>query len=192
MAKTNHRLFVKPYCDQFLSRMHEIEEESFVGDMRWTKNDLRRMAVSKAHITRVVCRDTLCKRIAGFVVCHFDRESMFILDIVVKEEERRNGVGTLMVDWIKSRLTKGRRKKIVVGVHTDLLPAQLFFRTNGFLAVGGTQKMPPDDSHKKNFDTSFEWYTMVYEKKAKQPILHNRLVKYGLSNEGDMHGTSDV
>ncbi|HJT35622.1 MAG TPA: GNAT family N-acetyltransferase [Pirellulales bacterium] len=75
--------------------------------------------------------DALC----GYLFGALDGKYVHLLNVAVAPGHRRRGVGSRLVDEVADRLrTSGRRLVVVLGERN--LPAQLFYRAQGFRAVG--------------------------------------------------------
>lgn len=53
----------------------------------------------------------------------------------VSRSEQRTGVGTAMINRLKGKLSRDRRNRIVFEVRESNIPAQLFFKSQGFHAI---------------------------------------------------------
>ncbi len=73
--------------------------------------------------------------VVGFMVYELRPTSLAILNLGVHPDYRLRGVGSQMVDQLASKLSSHSRTHITVLVRETNLPAQLFFRSRGFLAV---------------------------------------------------------
>ncbi len=74
-------------------------------------------------------------RAIGVMVYYLGKNRFNVIRFVVHEQFRRLGVGTQMIDKLKSKLSNGRRERIEMGVRESNLDLQLFLRTQGFRAV---------------------------------------------------------
>ncbi len=73
--------------------------------------------------------------VVGFMVYELRPTSLAILNLGVHPDYRLRGVGSQLVDQLVYQLTSHYRSYITVMVRETNLPAQLFFRDRGFLAV---------------------------------------------------------
>jgi ribosomal-protein-alanine N-acetyltransferase len=74
-------------------------------------------------------------RVVGFMLYQFHPKRLHLLNFAVAAECRRQGVGAAMVTKLASKLSTGRRDSIGLEVSEANLPGQLFFKSQGFLAV---------------------------------------------------------
>lgn len=74
--------------------------------------------------------------IAGYMVYELCRDRIKLLSIAVDPNLRRLGVGTSMMDKLKSKLSHIKRREIVFDVRETNLSAQLFFRAVECKAIG--------------------------------------------------------
>ncbi len=77
----------------------------------------------------------LGERVVGFMIYELHKSKLNILDFAVHPEFRRQGVADQMVDKLVGKLSSHRRTRIVLHVRETNLPAQVFFRDQGFKAV---------------------------------------------------------
>jgi len=74
-------------------------------------------------------------RVVGFMIYELHKTRIHVLNFAVVESYRRRGVGSQMIAKLTAKLSVQRRSRIVLEVRETNLPAQLFFRENGFRAV---------------------------------------------------------
>ena len=88
------------------------------------------------------------------MVYELNKTRLHVLNFAVAPDCRRSGVGSRMLAKLIGKLSSQRRTRIVLEVRETNLPAQLFFRENGFRAV----------SVLRNYyeDTPEDAYTMQY------------------------------
>ena len=72
---------------------------------------------------------------AGFMIYNLHRNRLELLNFAVSPNYHRRGVGSAMVDKLKSKLSSDRRNTITVLVRESNLSAQMFFKSHGFVAV---------------------------------------------------------
>jgi len=87
-----------------------------------------------------------------------------VFNFAVAKRYRRLGVGSQMIAKLISKLSPQRRNRLLLEVRETNLPAQLFFRSNGFRAVAVV----------RNFydDTPEDAYAMQYRHRVEkeQPV----------------------
>ena len=108
------------------------ETESF--DYAWTEEDFLRCLRQRNCIGMVAEHND---RVVGFMIYELHKNKLHILNFAVHPGYRRFGVGAQMVAKLISKLSSHRRTRITLEVRETNLGAQLFFRSQGFLAVRG-------------------------------------------------------
>ena len=107
-----------------------IENASF--EFPWTEEDFVRCLRQRNCIGMVVEQHD---EIVGFMIYELHKTRLHILNFAVHQDQRRLGVGTSMVEKLKSKLSNQRRNRIVLEVRETNLEAQLFFKQQDFLAL---------------------------------------------------------
>ena len=107
-----------------------IENSSF--EFPWNEDDFVRCLRQRNCIGMVVEQDD---EIVGFMVHELHKTRLHILNFAVHQDQRRSGIGTGMVEKLKSKLSQQRRNRIVLEVRETNLEAQLFFKEQDFLAL---------------------------------------------------------
>jgi len=108
----------------------QIEQRSF--DYAWTEEDFLRVLRQRNCIGMVAEQG---EKIVGFMVYELHKTKLHILNFAVHPEHRRAGIGSEMVSKLVSKLSSHRRTRITLELRETNLPAQLFFRGQGFLAL---------------------------------------------------------
>ncbi|MCC6123558.1 MAG: ribosomal protein S18-alanine N-acetyltransferase [Pirellulales bacterium] len=111
-------------------------------------------------------------RVVGFMIYELHKTRIHVLNFAVAGGFQRRGVGSQMLAKLTNKLSPQRRTRIALEVRETNLPAQLFFRENGFRAV----------SVLKNFyaDSPEDAYLMQYRYRAdKTPAIipFNRITR---------------
>jgi ribosomal-protein-alanine N-acetyltransferase len=106
--------------------------------------------------------------VVGYMIYELHTRFLDLLSFATRY--RRRGIGRQMIDKLKSKLTSQRRSQIRTIVRETNLPAQLFFKANGFLATEVLK-------NHYNEDTSEDAYFMQYDyvNEAYPPCLAHRL-----------------
>lgn len=107
-----------------------IEQESF--EFPWSEDDFIRCLRQRNCIGMVAEHDD---RVVGFMIYELTKNRIQVLNFATSDEYRRRGVGTQMIAKLIGKLSSQRRTRITLEVRETNLPAQLFFRANGFRAV---------------------------------------------------------
>jgi ribosomal-protein-alanine N-acetyltransferase len=107
-----------------------IEESSF--EFPWTEEDFVRCLRQRNCIGMVAERND---KIVGFMIYELLQSELHVLNFAVRKEFRRMGVGSQMMEKLVSKLSYGRRDRIVLEVRETNLDAQLFFKKQTFRAI---------------------------------------------------------
>ena len=108
-----------------------IEEMSFANG--WTGEDFRR------HVRQRNCIGMVAEhgeKVVGFMIYELHKTKLHLLNFAVHAAWCRIGIGAQMVANLIGKLSIHRRTRITLEVRETNLPMQLFFRKQGFLAVG--------------------------------------------------------
>jgi len=108
----------------------QTEAESF--DYVWTEEDFLRCLRQRNCIGMVAEHN---ERVVGFMIYELHKSRLNIVNFAVAAAYRRLGVGTQMVAKLISKLSSHRRTRISLVVRERNLPAQVFFRAQGFKAI---------------------------------------------------------
>lgn len=108
----------------------DIEGQCF--EFAWTEEDFLCCLRQRNCIGMVAERQ---ERIIGFMIYELLKHQLHVLNFAVAPWARRQSIGTQMVDKLVHKLSQQRRHEIVLEVRESNLPAQLFFRSQTFLAA---------------------------------------------------------
>ena len=108
----------------------DIESKSF--EFPWCEDDFIRCLRQRDVIGMVA---EIGDEIAGFMIYELHKTRIHLLSFAVEPCFRRAKVGTAMIDKLVSKLHYQRRNRIMLEVRETNLPAQLFFRSQGFRAI---------------------------------------------------------
>lgn len=113
-----------------LGEVVAIERLSFAG--AWDEDDFRRCARQRGCVGMVAVAG---ERIVGYAIYELRKSSLHLLNFAVHPAWRRLGVGCTMVEALAQKLIPHRRIRVTLDVRETNMPAILFFRACGFLAV---------------------------------------------------------
>ncbi|OHB76331.1 MAG: ribosomal-protein-alanine N-acetyltransferase [Planctomycetes bacterium RBG_16_64_10] len=122
-----------------------IERECF--EFPWSEDDFVRCLRQRNCIGMVAEYDD---RVVGYMVYELHKTRLHILNFSVSQHMRRLNIGAQMIEKLISKLSSQRRSRITLEVRETNLPAQLFFRANGFRAVSvlrGYYEDTPEDAY---------------------------------------------
>jgi len=109
-----------------------IELEAF-GELGWNEQDFLSMLRQRITIGMVV---DIEDHVRGYMIYDLAKAELVVHNFVVQKCCQREGIGSAMVDKLKSKLSSHRRTGITMSVPETNLDALLFFRSQGFLATG--------------------------------------------------------
>ena len=162
LQKQDVRVHIRWMIRRDMPAVLDIEADSF--EFPWLEEDFVRCLRQRNCIGMVAEQD---EQIVGFMVYELNKTRLHILNFAVAPEYRRLGAGSQMIGKLIGKLSAQRRSRIILEVRETNLPAQLFFRENGFRAV----------SVLRNFyeDTPEDAYLMQYRYRiekatAEEPI----------------------
>jgi ribosomal-protein-alanine N-acetyltransferase len=107
-----------------------IEQQSF--EFAWTEEDFLRCLRQRNCIGMVAEQS---EKVVGFMIYELHKAKLHILNFAVSPTYHRQGVGLQMIGKLIGKLSSHRRTKITLEVRETNLPAQLFFRSQGFKAI---------------------------------------------------------
>jgi ribosomal-protein-alanine N-acetyltransferase len=130
-----------------------IESQSF--DYPWCDEDFLR-CLRQLNCIGMVAETP--EKVFGFMIYELHRTSINVLNFAVLPAVRRTGVGTQMTEKLAGKLSSHKYKRIIVNVRESNLDAQLFFRSQGYIAIGEIREYYQD--------TGESAYRMVYGLRA--------------------------
>ena len=113
--------------------MHEvldIERGSF--EFPWFEEDFIRCLRQRNCIGMVAEQ---AEHVVGFMIYELHKTRLHVLNFAVAAGLRHRGIGGQMIDKLIGKLSSQRRTEITLEVRETNLPAQIFFRNNGFRAT---------------------------------------------------------
>ena len=128
--KEQVRVHIRWMIRRDMSEVLQTEEESF--EYAWTEEDFLRCLRQRNCIGMVAEQG---EKVVGFMIYELHKAKLHILNFAVSPVFRRVGVGGQMVSKLISKLSSHRRTRITLEVRETNLPAQLFFRSQGFRAI---------------------------------------------------------
>lgn len=144
----------------------DIESASF--EYPWSHDDFITCLQQRNCIGMVAELDG---EVVGYIIYEMERSEFHVLNVAVRPDCRRRGVGQQLIEKVIGKLRPRQRTRINLEVRETNLAAQLFFRRFGFQAI----------TVLKDFydDTAEDAYMMMYqlqETQAAEPV--NRLRRY--------------
>ncbi len=154
-----------------MAEVLEIERQSF--EFAWTEEDFLCCLRQRNCIGMVAEHQ---ERIVGFMIYELLKSQLHVLNFAVAPWVQRQGVGSQMTDKLVSKLAQQRRDEIRLEVREGNLPAQLFFRQQGFAATNVLRNYYED--------TTEDAYVMRYHLESAVPVtthsegVRNRISEY--------------
>lgn len=156
-----------------MNEVLQIERDSF--ENAWSEEDFLCCLRQRNCIGMVAEHEG---QVVGFVIYELHKARLRVLNIAVAVSFRRQGVGTQLIQRLVEKLSQQRRQEILLEVRESNLPAQLFYKSLGFLAVCVLRRYYDD--------TEEDAYVMRYrlfETNRNVPLflLRNRISEYDIS-----------
>lgn len=124
------RVHIREVIRRDMPEVLAIEADSF--EFPWLEEDFIR-CLRQRNCNGVVAKHK--DRVVGFMVYEFYKTQYQVLNLTTAADCLRKGVGSQMVDRLIAKLTPQRRSRIALEVRETNLPAQLFWREQGFRAT---------------------------------------------------------
>jgi [ribosomal protein S18]-alanine N-acetyltransferase len=146
----------------------------------WDEEDFRR-ALRQRNCIGMVAEISLHHQLAviGYMVYFLQRGKINLVNLAVSPPFQRARVGSQMVQKLIGKLKSPRRERITIEVRETNLAAQLFFRSQGFLAT---------EVVRRSFDdTGEDGFAIEYALPDAEPTEETEAVDpyYGGSYSGD-------
>ena len=107
--------------------------------------------------------------IVGFMIYELFKNHIYLHNFAVDSKYHKQQIGTAMMDRLKEKLACNKRKKIKLKVRETNLPAQLFFKSQDFVAF---------EVERCYFDNE-DAYNMKFDLiKPKKPVFKNRITLF--------------
>lgn len=114
------------------------------------------------------------ERVVGFMIYELHKSKLQVLNFAVLPEQRRCGVGQQMVAKLVGKLSNHRRTRIALHVRETNLPAQLFFRDQGFRAAEVVREYY-EDTGEDAYLMQYQFVESLTEDAAGTPV--NRIAR---------------
>jgi ribosomal-protein-alanine N-acetyltransferase len=132
-----------------MPEVQAIEAESF--EYPWSEEDFIRCLRQRNCIGMVAEYED---HVVGFMIYELHKAKIHVLNFAVDPAFRRRGVGSQMVAKLIAKLSSQRRSRVMLEVRETNLPAQVFFRSNGFRAISVMRNFyddTPEDAYAMQF-----------------------------------------
>ncbi|MBT4165662.1 ribosomal protein S18-alanine N-acetyltransferase [archaeon] len=172
-TKKNLPIIIRPLHSKDYSAVLSIETDSF--EFQWLRKDFIR-ALNQTNIKGKVAEYE--GKVKGFMIYELYKHKINIPNIATAADFLGKGVGSKMVSKLIKKLSFQRKNRITLEVRETNLPAQLFFRSQGFRAT----KILRNYYENYHEDVSEDAYRMEY--RFGNPYVHlpftpkNRISKH--------------
>ena len=119
-----------PMDINYLTKVYELELESY--DFPWTKEILRDCILYKYDSFVVVLNDNL----VGYIISKITYPETHILNLTVKKNFRKNGIGKALVELIISDARLRNSENIILEVRANNTDAQSLYKKLKFEVIG--------------------------------------------------------
>lgn len=147
---------------QDMPEVMAIEQSSY--DYPWAEEDFLECLRQRNCIGMVIEQDN---KVIGFMIYELCKTSVNILNFVVHSEHRRQGVGGMLVDKLKDKLSGHRRTRIEFVIRESNMIGQAFFSSCGFMATKVIRREYDED-------TGEDGYQMEYRLHGDYPGIKHR------------------
>lgn len=155
--RTKMRVQVRWSLRRDLPEMVKIDRASFWD--AWSETRFLDVLRDVKNIGMVAERGDM---VSGFMTYRLHRDRIELLRLAVAPEFRRHRVGEQLIRKLAEKLRPERRSSIEINVRESNLDAQLFFKANGFRAIG---------VNRGHFDdTGEDGYLMHYSLKDRSEV----------------------
>ena len=165
--KEQARVHIRWMIRRDMPEVLQAEQLSF--EYAWTEEDFLRCLRQRNCIGMVAEHG---EKVVGFMIYELHKNKLHVLDFAVQPEFRRQGVGHQMIAKLVGKLSSHRRTRIALYVRETNLPAQIFYRVQGFRAMEVSREHYPDTGE----DAYFLKY-LLDESILDDPVPANRIAK---------------
>lgn len=130
MSATLPDTFVRWMIHRDLGEVLNIEAESF--DHPWTDDEFVRCLRTRNAIGMVVESGG---SVVGYMIYELCQRKLRLVNFAVAADRRRQGIGRVMIDKLKNKLSSDRRTRIEMLLRETNISGHLFFRACGFRAT---------------------------------------------------------
>lgn len=128
--KPGPRLRLRDYAVNDFDAMLALDQKCFVAGIAYSEAELNRYVHRRGAFT-IVAEDAR-GALAGFVVAQVERRFGWIVTIDIREDARRSGLGTRLMQAAEERLREHETVAVVLEVAVNNLPAVNFYKRLGY------------------------------------------------------------
>ena len=166
-TKAQVRVHIRWMIRRDMPEVLAIEHASF--EYPWCEEEFLRVLRQRNCIGLVA---EYGERVVGFMIYELHKNRLHVLDFATHPEFRRHGIGHQMVAKLVGKLSSHRRTRIALSVRETNLPAQLFFRIQGFRAMEVVREHYQDTG-----EDAYVMQDLLDESVLDEPVPTNRLAK---------------
>lgn len=124
---------VREYRKEDFDQIWRLDQDCFPPGIAYTRFELGAYLRQKNSFTLIAAER---RRILGFITCHRHKMIAHVITIDVREDARRLGVGSLLLDAGEARLQEQGCTGIVLETAVDNAPAIRFYERHGYRVFG--------------------------------------------------------
>lgn len=172
VSKSPVRVHIRWMIRRDMPEVLSIEQASH--DFPWTEEEFLRVLRQRNCIGMVAEKG---ERVVGFMIYELHRNRLELLNFVVDPASRRQGIGHQMMAKLVGKLSNHRRTKIALVCRETLLPAQLFFRVEGFRAHEVIRECF-EDTAEDGYVFQYHYDEFALEPETGDSLFVNRISSY--------------
>lgn len=118
------------FSPHHVDTVYEISKEAF--PLPWAKEELVREIINPHALNIVAICDN---RVVGYVQCWYTSEDADIINIAVKQEYKRHGIGRSILQELLYQLRQKGIQNVFLEVRVTNIPAQNLYKSLGFITL---------------------------------------------------------
>lgn len=126
-------LVIRDFTPEDFETLWRLDQECFPPGISYTKQELRSYIRGRGLFT-LVANDADGGRVAGFIVVHAGPAG-HVITIDVVAQERRSGVGSLLLAAAEDRLRAAGCRSVGLETAVDNLAALAFYKRHGYSVI---------------------------------------------------------
>ena len=130
MTRATEQLQIRWMIRRDMQEVYAIERQCFSEP--WTEDEFLQQTSQRNVIG---CVAEIGNEIVGYMIYELHKGNLNIINLAVKPDRQRQGIGTAMIDGMKLKLSSQRRTQLWAAVSEVNLVGQLFFQKQRFVAI---------------------------------------------------------
>lgn len=137
---------MQPHIRWMIRRdMYEVLAiEALCFEFPWRESDFIRCLRTRNCIGMVAVNED--DNVLAFMIYELHKQRLHVLNFAVHPKYHRSGIGTAMIEKLRSKLSPERKNRIMLEVRETNVAAQLFFKSQGFRAISVLRDFYEDTS----------------------------------------------